>query len=539
MYKIQINNSTYTQWSFESLDSSNDINSSVLNPIINKLFNNDIISIINNKVNIESSPTKINNHLGVLVLENFQTYGKSLYKVIPRDTSLPDFLVKYEIKKSDMGFSKNIANKYIVFKFLNWEGKHPIGQIVETIGPITDLSSFYKYELIHYKLNISISEFNSQVNKIKTIDFEEIKKKYNIENREHCKVFSIDPFECTDFDDAFSISQSKDNYLLSIYISNVPIIIDYLNLWNYFSDRVSTIYLPNRKISMLPSLLADNYCSLKKGETRIALGLDLEIDSQINIINWSFKNVSIKVKYNFVYDSKELLEYVNYKKLFDIVKKLFPSITDSHELVEKLMVLMNNYSGRILYQHNIGIFRSTQQIENKLPEEIKTELQLTSFIGKYTIDYTNLHHEGLQTNSYAHISSPIRRLVDLINMILLIDKNNFLKFKTEAYELYNKWIKCIEFINQTNKKIKKIQSQAQLLTLLTNNNSINTYSGYPIERIYENNCYKSTTIYIPNLRIYSKIKENNLILYQKYDFKFYVFENENKFNKKVKIDLVS
>lgn len=527
MFQVNVSNSNYTDWSYSnSIDQTNcPDRPPETNPLINKLFNGDIVSFNDNKIKIENSEIRSSELLGVLVLEKFQTFGKinnkTLYKVIPHDLTLPEFLVPYEIKKSDMGFSKNLSNKYIVFKYVNWDNKHPIGQIVETIGPIDDLSSFYRYQLIHYKLNISISNFNKEVNKIKTIDFNEIKIKYNLESRETFKVFSIDPSDCTDFDDAFSIQSLDSNrYLISIYISNVPILLDYLNLWNFMTDRISTIYLPDSKLPMLPSGLSDGYCSLKKGESRVAFCLDLLVDGITgNIIDSSLKNVLVKLKYNFVYDTDELLSYCNYQKLFDVVKIMDPSISDSHKLVEKLMILMNNYCGKILLESKKGIFRATIENQNNLPENIKNELLLSNFSGIYTIDYANTTHNNLETNTYVHITSPIRRLVDVLNMSLLVNLQP---------EFYNQWISKIEFINGTTKKIKKLQSQSYLLNLLSNNNE-DTYEGYVIEH---------DNIYVPQLKLYTKIKNCNLNLYEKYKFKFYVFENENNFNKKIKVELI-
>lgn len=534
MFQVNINNSNYTEWSYSSDNSDIPLDINQLNPLTNKLFNGDQISFNGDQIKIESSETRSAELLGVLILETFQTFGKinnkQLYKVIPRDLRLPEFLVPYEIKKSDMGFSKNLSNKYVIFKYMNWDNKHPIGQIIETIGCITELSSFYRYELVHYKLNISISNFNKEVNKIKTIDFNDIQIKYNLEIRDTFKVFSIDPSDCTDFDDAFSIQSFDSNkYLISIYISNVPILLNYLNLWNYMTDRISTIYLPNNKLPMLPSGLSDNYCSLKKGEYRVALCLDMLVDGNTGvIIDSSLKNVLIKLKYNFVYDTNELLSYCNYQKLFNVVKIMCPSISDSHELVEKLMIIMNNYCGKILLESNKGIFRATVQNQNQntLPEKIKNELLLSNFSGIYTIDYTNTTHNNLETTTYVHITSPIRRMVDVLNMSLIVDLQP---------EFYNNWINKIELINENTKKIKKIQSQSYLLNLLTTNTQ-DIYEGYVID--YDNS-NQSYNIYVPLLKLYTKIKNCNLNLYEKYKFKFYVFENENKFNKKIKVDLLN
>jgi exoribonuclease R len=515
-YRITINDMNYTSWSVEPLlpeleNSFNPILDTNFNPIQLKLFNNDTID---EKYNIINSPIRNNNILGVLVLNNFQSYGK-MYKVIPRDNKLPHFLVPYEIKKADMGFHKNIQNKYVVFKFMNWDSKHPIGQLVETIGPINDLSTFYKYELYHKKLNISLTAFNKKVSKtIINFDDPEIIQKYNIENRQTYKVFSIDPEGCTDIDDAFSIIKKDENYLISIYISNVPIILDYLNLWDSLTDRISTIYLPDGKIPMLPNILSENICSLKEKETRFAFCIDILVDSECNIITTSFKNVSIKLKHNFAYDSPSLLSYNNYIVLYNLIKKKY-TINDSHELVAQLMILMNNKCAEYLQTNKIGIFRSTIPTKNKMPEFLISN----NFIGRYTSDYTDTEHKCLNLDTYTHITSPIRRIVDILNMIKLMNL-------VSADEFYNKWITRIDYINEINRNIKKLQSQCELLHLFTTNPSI-------LDKIYEAYYVDEETMYIPELKVFNKIINKDLELYNKYDVKLYLFDNY-----KIKIDLL-
>ena len=517
-YKINIKNANYTEWSIEP-------NNENFNPLNSKVFDNDIL---NSNLEVIESPIRNIELLGVIVINNLQTYGtyknnKTLYKVIPRNTNLPHFLVPYDIKKSDMGFSKNIQNKYVVFKYLNWESKHPIGQLIETIGPVNDDSSFYKFELYHKNLNISIGKFNKDVNKIKEIDFINVIQKYNLVNRESYKVFSIDPNNCLDFDDAFSIVKRDKNYLISIYISNVPIIIDYLNLWNSFSERVSTIYLPDGKIPLMPTILSDNLCSLKEKETRVAFCLDILVDDNGTILNTELLNVAIKLKYNFVYESEQLLNYNNYKLLFDIVKKMYPTINDSHDLVAQLMILMNTYCANKLLETNSGIFRSTLFTENNLPIEIKNLLLLSNYSGIYTTNYDYTHHHTLDLNAYVHITSPIRRIIDIINMIQFIKEN----LSNNAIIFYNTWIQKIDYINDTTKKIKKLQIMCELLNKTINITQI--YNGYIID---------SDTIYIIELKSFIKFKSTNLNSYSLHKFKLYLFNNEAKFSKKIKAEKI-
>ena len=113
---------------------------------LKKLFNNDIMEFKDGKTElIQSQIRKAAKIAGVLVLENNKSYGrhnngKLLFKVIPDDTHIPHFLVPYELK---IGFSKKFINKYITFRFREWDSKHPIGSIVDTLGDVNNLDVFF------------------------------------------------------------------------------------------------------------------------------------------------------------------------------------------------------------------------------------------------------------------------------------------------------------------------------------------------------------------------------------------------------------
>ena len=47
------------------------------------------------------------------------------------EPKLPIFLVPYENK--NVTFNKNINNKFVLFKFLNWDNKHPNGELINGV----------------------------------------------------------------------------------------------------------------------------------------------------------------------------------------------------------------------------------------------------------------------------------------------------------------------------------------------------------------------------------------------------------------------
>ena len=120
-----------------------------LDPIKSKLCNQDIFKIEDDTVKIlHSSVRSMGIIPGILILNDSKTYGKvkgrCLYKCIPDDRRLPIFLVPHKVK---ITFSKNMINKYIVFKFKSWEGKHPIATLVNALGDVKHLDHFYEYQL--------------------------------------------------------------------------------------------------------------------------------------------------------------------------------------------------------------------------------------------------------------------------------------------------------------------------------------------------------------------------------------------------------
>ena len=131
MYKLNIEDRNYTQVSVVDAYTLKPIcMPKMLNPITNKLFNQDIFGIDSDHPRVlHSSVRTMKGISGILVLQDNKTFGKHkdkfLYKCIPNDKKLPIFIVPYKIRHV---FNKAHKNKYIVFKFKSWIDKHPCGK---------------------------------------------------------------------------------------------------------------------------------------------------------------------------------------------------------------------------------------------------------------------------------------------------------------------------------------------------------------------------------------------------------------------------
>jgi exoribonuclease R len=574
-YKIFINDRNYSDFSFVDddtnenvlINSENDLIN--VNPIGNKMFTKDVFLYENNVV------TPIFSHIrtgisiaGILMLENNRTFGRSknkkrpLYKCIPDDSHLPAFLIPYEIQ---MAFSKVQKNKYVLFKFENWEDKHPHGILIDTLGDVGNLDVFYEYQLHCKSLHISLSDFTKKTR-------EQLQKKsqdeyidqivnnpnFHIEDRRDIhNIFSIDPIGSTDFDDAFSIEHLKEvnQYKISIYIANVYFWLEILGLWKSFSSRVSTIYLPDSRRPMLPSVLSDNLCSLQEGQSRFAFCMDIVLDETFAIKSIQYKNVVIKVNKNYRYEAPELLyKTPDYSILLDVTKQLDKSVVDSHDVVSYWMVKMNLECGNYMASKNIGVFRLVNYIQT-IDKDFQNEIchlddsvqriikSWSNTTGQYIVyDGRILEHELMKKTNYIHITSPIRRLVDLLNQMWMLKSLTLIEnISNDADIFFNNWINKIDYINASMRSIRKIQTDCQLLHTCFNNASIMNiqYNGIVFDKLRKNDGSIQYMVYLNHLKMLGRIKTyQDFENYSNHEFKIFLFEDEYKVKKKIRIQLI-
>lgn len=583
-YKLYVNDRSYTSW--EIFDSAN-FNKIVLdiNPVECKLFSNDVFTVDkHNNVSLLHSSIRCGPAMpGVLVLAGNKTYGrqnkikegqtytkkrsdmvggKLLYKCIPDDMRLPSFLVPYEIK--NMSFSKVFKNLYVTFTFDQWEDKHPRAKLDNVIGPVDILDNFYEYQLYCKSLNASIQKFQKDTSRALESKchegvIETIKSKYpNIQDRTDQKfwhIITIDPPKSQDFDDGFSIIELEDGIQqLSIYISNVSILMDVLNLWDSFSRRISTIYLPDKKRPMLPTILSDCLCSLQENVTRIAFVMDIFMKNN-EILDIKYANCFVKVAKNYCYEEPKMLSDQKYHHILEAAQKLsiknpyINNVRNSHETVCYLMILMNYHCAKELIKYKTGIFRSTIinrefPIPDTVPDDVGKFIKIWNSASGQYIDGSEIvdtRHEILDVEAYIHITSPIRRLVDLLNMIKFQHVTGIIKLSENVDKFYNKWLGDIDYINVTMRSIRKVQCDCTLLDLCHNNPEVmeKEYNGYLFDRINRNDGLFQYVVFLPELKLSSRITmRDNLDNFTCKKFKLFLFDDEEKFKRKIRLHML-
>ncbi len=288
--------------------------------------------------------------------------------------------------------------------------------------------------------------------------------------------WTTDPIDAQDFDDAISVEERDDEYVLWVHIADVT---HYVHpesaMWAEAVERGNTVYLPGYTIHMLPSVLAESVCSLVPNEERFAHTVEMHLDKD----DLGYESIDI---YKSVIESDERLTYSQAENRLDdpdaplheenaLVYELAdrmheqrkedgslvlnPSRDRAHTIIEECMLKANKaVTHELMWSRGVeAMYRvhpqPTPDEWSKALQEIQ-ELDGVSIPGdtwddprkavnatleeapgrqldkiqwavmkvmpraQYMNDPFGGHH-ALNFEIYGHFTSPIRRLSDLIN----------------------------------------------------------------------------------------------------------------------------
>ncbi len=117
-------------------------------------------------------------------------------------------------------------------------------------------------------------------------------------------VFTIDPIDARDFDDALSFSRLDDGTIrLGVHIADVSHYVP----WNSSVDldarrRATSVYLVDRVIPMLPEILSNDVCSLRPDEDRRTMTVDIYFDRALRVVRTDAYCAVIRSRSRLSYD---------------------------------------------------------------------------------------------------------------------------------------------------------------------------------------------------------------------------------------------
>jgi exoribonuclease R len=292
---------------------------------------------------------------------------------------------------------------------------------------------------------------------------------------------------------------------------------------------------------MLPSILSDNLCSLLEKKHRFAICMDVDISPDGSTIGEPrFSNTLICVSTNHSYDSAKLMRDQQYKSAMEITQKLNVNVIDSHELVEFWMVYMNTACGNHLAKHKSGIFRNvrTKELRESKFDNPNTRMFFNNFdnvSSEYSVEIDSTRHDTLGVEWYSQITSPIRRLVDLVNQTLLLRSINVFSERSDNFTY--SWMGKINHLNCKMKSIKRVQNDCELMRLCYAD-SERYDTGIVFDECKVDGYYRYS-VYLENLRTISQMKSIEKIEnYLRCDFRIFLFVDESEKNRKIRLEKV-
>jgi len=133
-------------------------------------------------------------------------------------------------------------------------------------------------------------------------------KDKNRENFCHLHIICIDPLGARDHDDAISIEETNNGYILGVHIADVSHFVKPGSALDIEAKkRGYTQYLPWTAVPMLPEILSGDLCSLQENETRFSFSCIITLDKKGRMQKYRFAKGIIKVSRSITYEqAKEL-----------------------------------------------------------------------------------------------------------------------------------------------------------------------------------------------------------------------------------------
>ncbi|MFW6080757.1 MAG: ribonuclease catalytic domain-containing protein [Desulfosalsimonas sp.] len=270
----------------------------------------------------------------------------------------------------------------------------------------------------------------------------------------HLELITIDGQGTMDFDDALSVEKQGRNLRIGVHVSDVAAWVEKGGIIDQEAlARGTSIYMPDRKIPMLPAALAEELCSLVKDRLRPAVSIFFTATPNAGIIDREVVPSVVSVDRQLTYSEADRLvesdeslgalsgfaKAFNTRRLEDgAVQILLPDInvrvynggdiqlklmerdSPARLLVAEMMIMANWVMARFLSENNMpAVFRSQLNPRGRLYSGLDEGTLFQNWmqrrmLSRVVLGTTPEPHSGLGVDAYTTATSPIRKYFDLI-----------------------------------------------------------------------------------------------------------------------------
>jgi DIS3-like exonuclease 1 len=200
------------------------------------------------------------------------------------------------------------------------------------------------------------------------------------------RIYSIDPPGCQDIDDALSYREVNGNIQIGVHIADVTAFVEEGSQLDLEAKaRATSVYLTDRRIDMLPTVLSERLCSIRCHETRYAVSVIWEMDRHGKVLDTWFGRTMIKTIYEMCYsDAQDILDNkASAKAKFPDFEELRVELQGLQQVFHQLR---NDRSARGALELE-GIEVSFQLDGDKKPKKVQTKeaLEVHALVAEFMI----------------------------------------------------------------------------------------------------------------------------------------------------------
>lgn len=448
----------------------------VSGPAMNRALHGDEVYVSNNRV-VGISKFKQRKVVGTVYDLQPMKGGVYAARVRAIDRRLPDVIALTK--------EPAVLNKKVLLYITGWKATHklPRGVIHEIIGQSAEMEPELRAVLEHFSVDYYDTPWQSVLstpescadNPLFSIEtaYQDLKNGLR-EDLRGLTVCSIDPQGCTDIDDALHC-EYRDGYIeVGVHIADVSLYVHEGSVLDKVArDRSTTVYLPDRRLDMLPPFLSSGLCSLLPLQDRACISCVWKLSMDFRILDTRIFRSVVRSRAALSYEQAHEMIQNDQGGLADSLRVLL-SIAESlrakrfekgalklnagegssgsahlptHFLVEEFMLLANISIAEFIFAHNpeYSLLRrhplpapidldildctSSKTINDSLallsPEQAviakriitRSMQQAVYFVSGENADF---YHYGLASHIYTHFTSPIRRYPDLVVHRILV-----------------------------------------------------------------------------------------------------------------------
>ncbi len=224
----------------------------------------------------------------------------------------------------------------VVAKLTIWDDQYlnPEGEVVERIGfpgePGVDMLTIIRT----FDLPEHFPDEVIEAAELVAAEFSDEVPAERLDLTREC-IYTIDPEDAKDHDDAVSVTRTETGYRLGVHIADVSHFVkDGSSLDLEAFNRGNSVYLPGIVIPMLPEVLSNDVCSLKADRNRLAHSTLIDFDKKGKMVKWQIVDAVIRSRAKLSYE--QVQEYYDSGRASETTSPVADNLTVARELAQLL-----------------------------------------------------------------------------------------------------------------------------------------------------------------------------------------------------------